>query len=86
VREAITYIYIYQGPFGHRRHHPALRMSGAYILAEEEPIGFVKYMADDPSVEDHASSLNVIDIVRSWVADGEVSASDRPGRSCSEAS
>jgi hypothetical protein len=51
------------GPF-----HPALRLSGAYVLSEVGVKGFVKRMLDDPSSEvrtGHSSDLGVIDVARS---------------------
>lgn len=33
-------------------YHPALRMSGAYVLSEHRPIGFVKRMLDDPNIDE----------------------------------
>ncbi|MBS2033237.1 MAG: hypothetical protein JST54_35515 [Deltaproteobacteria bacterium] len=48
--------------FGTGPHHPALRMSGAFVLGENGPVGFVKRLLDDPAAS--ASSTNVINVVR----------------------
>ena len=46
-------------------HHPRLRMSGAYLLSEGRPVGFVKYMIDDPNDEhDPAAGLRVVSTAR----------------------
>src|SRR5262249_10955362 len=46
--------------FGTGPHHAALRMSGAYVLSEGMPVGFVNHMLDDPNIQDSASGLKVI--------------------------
>jgi hypothetical protein len=38
--------------FGTGPYHPALRMSGAYVLSEGRAMGFVKQMLDDPNSEE----------------------------------
>ena len=55
--------------YGAGPYHPALRMSGAYVLSEGRAIGFVKYMIDDPSEErnDRSAGLRVISIAKSVV-------------------
>lgn len=56
--------------FGAGPYHPALRMSGAYVLSEKGPVGFVKHMIDDPNREerkDSPSGLKVVSIARTEV-------------------
>ena len=46
-------------------YYPRLRMSGAYVLSERNPIGFVKHMIDDPNEErGRAADLKVVHIAR----------------------
>ncbi len=45
-------------------YHPAIRMSGAYVLSEGTPIGFVKHMLDEPNSQGRSSDLKVVRIVR----------------------
>jgi len=49
---------------GNGPNYPALRMSGAYILAKNRSVGFVKYMVDDPAHAEPESSPKILDIVR----------------------
>ena len=42
--------------FGTGPHHPRLRVSGAYVLAEGRAVGFVKHMIDDPNFEEEQRS------------------------------
>ncbi len=37
------------------QHHAALRLSGAYVLGDKGPIGFVKYFLDDPAANGPAT-------------------------------
>jgi len=56
--------------FGAGPCHPALRMSGAYVLSEGRAIGFVKRMLDDPNSEQNkgrSNGLDVINVARSAV-------------------
>ena len=46
--------------FGIGPHKPALRMSGAYILSEGKPIGFIKHILDDPNTPDRILDLKVV--------------------------
>jgi hypothetical protein len=55
--------------FGAGPYHPSLRMSGAYVLEEGKPIGFVKRMLDDPNAQDRKSGSRVIEIVRNGPKD-----------------
>lgn len=49
----------------HGPHHPALRMSGAYVVSEGHPSGFVKYLFHDPDRDEE--SPKVIHTARSVV-------------------
>jgi hypothetical protein len=56
--------------FGTGPYHPALRLSGAYVLSQGRAMGFVKHMIDDPNIEgreDRSSGLRVIRIARTAV-------------------
>lgn len=56
--------------FGAGPYHPALRMSGAYVLSEGRAIGVVKWMLDGPNSEHRkgrSGGLDVINVARSAV-------------------
>jgi hypothetical protein len=68
-REKLTICWVVVGEkrvlspcFGAGPYLPALRMSGAYVLSEGVPVGFIKHMLDDPNIENRASDLKVISI------------------------
>jgi len=46
-------------------HHASLRMSGAYMLGDRGPVGFLKCMSDDRGMEDYGSSSNRLATIRS---------------------
>jgi len=44
--------------FGDGPYHPSLRISGAYKLAEDGPVGFVNYVIDDPNAASGVEAPN----------------------------
>jgi hypothetical protein len=76
-REKLTICWVVLGQklvlspgFGAEPYHPALRMSGAYVLSEGRAIGFVKRMLDEPNSEQGkglSAGLEVINVARSAV-------------------
>ncbi len=49
--------------FGDGPYHPAVHVSGAYVLGEKGPVGFVRRFVDDPGAS--ASAARLLGVVRS---------------------
>jgi hypothetical protein len=46
-------------------HHASLRLSGAYMLGDKGPVGFLKCLLDDGEMESSGSSSNLLTTIRS---------------------
>jgi hypothetical protein len=50
--------------FGSGPYHAALRMSGAYVLSDGSPAGFIKHILDDRSAKNRGEEAEVLSIRR----------------------